>query len=161
MKKQGIFPGILLIGIGLYFLLEELQFSAFKPFYTWPTLLIIIGIAFLARSQSGGDGDSIFPGIILVGLGIHFHAAGRILMWPDHWAVYTIILGVAFMAKWKKTGSGIAAGLILLGLSAFALFYDGLMTWLGFIDRTISWMERFWPVALIALGLYFLFFKKK
>ncbi len=161
MKKQGIFPGILLIGIGLYFLLQELHYTKLEPFYTWPTLLIIIGIAFLARSKSGGDSDSIFPGIVLTGLGIHFHAAGTLPFWPDHWAVYTIILGFAFLAKWKKTGSGIAAGLILLGLSAFALFYDGLMAWLGLIDRTIGWIERFWPAALIALGLYFLFVRKK
>ena len=53
MKNQRIFPGIILIGFGAYFFLQQTGITIFQQFSTWPTLLIIVGIAFLGQGYSG------------------------------------------------------------------------------------------------------------
>ena len=49
MKQQRIFPGIILIGFGAYFYLQQANIVLFQEFFTWPTLLIIVGLAFLGQ----------------------------------------------------------------------------------------------------------------
>ena len=73
MKGQRIFPGIILIGFGLYFFLERAQIHIFTGFYTWPTLFCIVGLAFLLQAYYGKDVHAILPGVILFGFGAHFH----------------------------------------------------------------------------------------
>ncbi|WP_102345371.1 LiaI-LiaF-like domain-containing protein [Bacillus sp. Marseille-P3661] len=161
MKGQSIFPGILLIGVGIYFLADQLKLPIMKSMFTWPTLLIIIGIAFLFQAYLSKEHSSILPGIILTGLGAHFHAKELFNFWPDHWSVYTLIVGIAFIVRHQKTKSGIVPGIILLIISLLGLFYDGIIGWMSYIGDIIGWVESFWPVALIIAGVYLLFFKKK
>lgn len=160
MRHRGVFPGIVLIGTGAYFLLKQLDFPFIEQAFTWPTLLLIIGLAFLAQGYSG-DSDSIFPGVILIGLGIHFHAKVLFAFWPDHWAVYPLIISVAFLLKYQKTKDGLVSGLILFIIGILGLFYADIITWMGWIGKGVKWLETFWPVALIMAGLYFLFIRKK
>lgn len=156
MKKQGFFPGILLIGLGAYFLLDQLKIPILKDIFTWPTLLLLIGIAFLLQAFLAKEKQSIFPGVILTGLGIHFH--GRVLFdfWPDHWAMYTIIVGLAFLIRAQKTKSGIVPGILLIVISLLGLFYDGIISWMSYISLAVNWVETFWPVLLIIIGIYIL-----
>lgn len=160
MKHRGVFPGILLIGIGTYFLLRQLNFPFIEQAFTWPTLLLIIGLAFLAQGYSA-DHSSIFPGIVLTGLGIHFHAMNLFGFWPDHWAIYLLIVGIAFLLKYQKTKNGLVPGLLLFTIGILGLFYDGIIEWMGWIGKGVRWIEAFWPAALIILGIYILFFRKK
>ncbi|WP_456278087.1 LiaI-LiaF-like domain-containing protein [Bacillus sp. AK128] len=161
MKKQSVFPGIVLIGIGLYFLLDQLHFPALQVFYSWPTLLIIIGVAFLAQAYTSRDYQNIIPGFILTGIGIHFHLLSLLSVWPDHWAMFTLIVGIAFLLRYQQTKSGIIPGLLLLVLSIIALFYHEVLGWLGWFGNIVHFIEDYWPVALIAAGIYLLFIKKK
>lgn len=161
MKKQSIFPGILLIGIGLYFLLEQLQFTALQQFYSWPTLLMIIGVAFLAQAYSGRDYQNIIPGFILLGIGTHFHLLNFMPNWPDHWAVYTVIIGIAFLLRYQQTKSGLMPALLLIVISIIALFYHKVSGWLGWIGSIVQIVEDYWAVGLILAGVYILFIKKK
>src|SRR5690625_6389342 len=72
MKKQNIFIAYILIGFGVYFLIKQLNLTLFENFYSWPSFLIIIGIAFLIHSYSFLEYSNIFTGVFLLGLGIHF-----------------------------------------------------------------------------------------
>ena len=159
--KNGIFPGILLIGIGCYFLLKQLNFPFLHAAFTWPTLLIIIGIAFIAQAYLANEYNSIVPGVVLTGLGVHFHAQHYIPFWPDHWAVYTLIVSLALLLKYYKTKNGLVVGIILLVISLLGLFYDGFISWMNWIGELVGWIEKFWPAALIIFGLYLLFFGRK
>lgn len=161
MKKQGVFPGIILIGIGLYFLLDQLHISALKNFYSWPTLLIVIGIAFLAHAYTSREYQSIIPGVILLGIGAHLHLRVMLLFWPNHWAMFTLIIGLAYLLRYQQTKNGLVQGLLLLVLSIIALFYHEVIGWLGWIGSLVGMIEDYWPYGLIAVGLYLLFFKKK
>lgn len=159
MKKQGFFLGIILIGIGVYFLMDQLNIPFLNNLFTWPTLLLIIGIAFLLQGFVAKETQSLFPGTILTGLGIHFHGRELFDFWPDHWAIYTLIVGLAFIIRHQKTKSGIVPGILLLVISLLGLFYDGIIGWMNYIGEAVGWLENFWPVILIIIGVYLLFKK--
>ncbi|UOQ47271.1 DUF5668 domain-containing protein [Gracilibacillus caseinilyticus] len=159
MKKNGL-VAYLLIGIGIYFLLRELRIPVFTDFYSWPTLLILVGAAFLIYAFSIKDYANIFPGVILLGLGIHFHGLNHYAFWLDHWAMFTIIVAIAFLLRGLKTKNGFIPGLILLGISLFAIFADQQPSWFSWINQAMNWLERFWPIILIGLGAYLLLKKK-
>ncbi|WP_078430197.1 LiaI-LiaF-like domain-containing protein [Alkalihalobacterium alkalinitrilicum] len=158
MKKQGIFPGILFIGVGLYFLLQQFDLPFANQLLTWPSILLVIGIAFLCQSYLGHDSGTIFPGVLLVGLGIHFHAIVMFSFWPNHWAMFTLIVGISFLLLYFRTNrDGLIPAIILLVISGFGFFSTDLMHWfVSFFDL----FEGFWPLLLIVLGLFLIFRRK-
>ncbi|GLB58397.1 LiaI-LiaF-like domain-containing protein [Cytobacillus sp. NCCP-133] len=161
MKNQRIFPGIILIGFGAYFFLQQTNFSALLPFYTWPTLLVIVGAAFLFQAYGARDYESILPGVILTGFGLHFHVVNRLEIWPDHIGIFILIIALGFLLRHQKTGTGLFQGILLLILAAMLLFYDRVIEWMGLLENGVSTAWRFWPILLMLIGLYFLIIKKK
>lgn len=75
---------------------NSILYQFFSRFDTWPTILIILGMAFLAQGYLNKQPESILPGGILTGLGIHFHALHHWHNWIDHWGMYTLIVGFSF-----------------------------------------------------------------
>ena len=160
MRKQPTLTAFLLIGIGIYFLLKQLKFPIITDFYSWPTLLIIVGVAFLLHSYMARDYDKLFPGTIILGIGIHYHGLRQYSFWLDHWGIYTIIVGLALLISYQKTKSGLFPGLILLTISFIAIFASNQPTWFYWINEFMALLETFWPIALILFGAYLLFNKK-
>ncbi|QTM99987.1 hypothetical protein ERJ70_12200 [Sediminibacillus dalangtanensis] len=160
MKKQNIFTGFLLIGIGCYFFLQQFQIPFFTDFYSWPTLLMIIGIVFLFHSYFSKEYKNLFPGTILLGLGLHFFGLRHYGFWIDHWGVYPLIIGIAFLIRFQKTKSGLLPGLLLLGIALFAIYSINKPGWFNWINETASLLESFWPLLLIAIGGYLIYRKK-
>lgn len=72
MKQSKTFIGVLLIGFGLFFVLQQYSIPILSRFDTWPTILIILGMAFLAQGYLNKQPESILPGGILTGLRLHF-----------------------------------------------------------------------------------------
>lgn len=161
MKKQHALLGFILIGIGVYFLLKKLHFPILTDFYSWPTLLILIGLAFLLHGYFSKDYTKLFPGTIVLGLGIHFHGLNHYLFWIDHWGVYLLILSTAYLVRFQKTKSGLFPGLILLFLALFSIFTSKIPNWFPWINKPINMVEEFWPVLLIIIGVFLLIRKSK
>ncbi|MGW8901901.1 LiaI-LiaF-like domain-containing protein [Heyndrickxia sporothermodurans] len=162
MKNQKIFPGIILLGFGLYFFLtQNNHVTMLKEYLTWPTLLIIVGIAFLGQGYGGKDAESILPGVILVGFGLHFHIAGKLAIWPDHIGVFILIISLGFLLRYQKTGNGLFHGILFLFISIVLLFDDEVLKWMGLLENKAASIINFWPFLLIAIGLYLLFIKRK
>lgn len=161
MKKQGTVPGILLTGIGLYFLLQQMNFQMFPGFYSWPTLLAIAGLALTVHAYSAGDHANILPGITLLGIGLHFHIIHYLAFWPDHLGAFMLILSLGFLLRYQKTRNGLFPGLLLLVISLFIIFNNQIMGKLLWLKQGMSLLWNFWPVLLIASGLYLLFIRKK
>ncbi|TCP32219.1 hypothetical protein EV207_101197 [Scopulibacillus darangshiensis] len=159
MKKQNLFIGVIIIGIGLLFLFDQWQIPFLQELNYWPMFLVIVGLAFLIQSLFSKDKNNIFPGVILLGLGIHFYFRAFIPIWPDSWAVYTLIIGVAFLAlHFGAKKKGLFTGTVLCLLSLLVLLAE--MSSMVF-HRYLPSITQLWPVALILVGLYFLFGKKK
>ncbi|ARI76908.1 LiaI-LiaF-like domain-containing protein [Halobacillus mangrovi] len=156
MKKQNSLTGFLLVGLGLYFLIRQFNIPFLSQFYSWPTLLIIVGVAFLLHSYLTKDYANIFTGALLLGFGIHFHGLNHFPFWIDHWSVYLLIIGIAILLRYQKTKSGLIPALILVGLGLFALLVPTTPSWFTSIQMIFQWIERFWPVVLILFGFYML-----
>ena len=161
MKNQNMIPGIILIGFGVYYYLQQIGLTLFDQFYTWPTLMAIVGVAFITQGYRGRDYDAILPGVIFLGFGIHLHVVGRLEIWPDHLGAFILIIALAFLLRYQKTGIGLFHGILFLILATLLLFYDQISSWLGTLEGGVAFIWRFWPVALILIGAYLLFFKRK
>lgn len=160
MRNQRLFPGMILLGFGTYFFLQQIQIPMLQPFYTWPTLLIIVGSAFLIQGYGAKDYEAILPGVILAGFGLHFHIVNRLDIWPDHIGSFILIIALGFLLRYLKTGAGLFQGLLFLILAILLLFYDSILGWLGILQNSVSSVWRFWPLLLIAAGLFFLMKRK-
>jgi hypothetical protein len=162
LKNQQIFPGIILIGFGAYFLLQQSGITIFQTFFTWPTLLIIVGTAFLGQGYSANDSEAILPGVILVGFGLHFHFVGNVTFWPNNnIGMLFLIISLGFFLRFQKTSSGLFQAFLFLILAVLLLYYDKIANYLEFVQNGMSLVWKFWPVLLILIGIYFLFKKKK
>lgn len=129
--------------------------------YTWPTLLTIVGIGFLAQAYGLKQYEFIFPGIILAGLGIHFHVAQKLEIWPDHVGVFLLIVSLGLLLTYVKTGTGLLQGILFLCVAVLTLFFDRLEEWALQQNYDLSLVSNLWPFLFIAIGLYLLISKRK
>ena len=105
LKKKSVLSGVIFIGFGVYFLLQQYNIHPFTDFHTWPTLLLIVGLGFIAQGYGGKDYDNILPGVVLTGLGIHFHVVNKLAVWPDHTGVFLLVIALGLLLKYVKTGN--------------------------------------------------------
>lgn len=152
--KQGIFPGTLIAGIGLYFLSKQWAVPFIGEMDALPAFLLIIGIAFFLQRK---EPYALFSGVVICGIAIHYYASGNISNWPAIWVVYLLSIGVGFILQYNKTKhSGLWLGAALTILALIALFASRTN---GIFREIIQYTERFWPVILILVGGYLI--KKK
>ncbi|WP_226583460.1 LiaI-LiaF-like domain-containing protein [Halobacillus litoralis] len=159
MNKNHSLVGFMLIGLGVYFLLRHLNIPELSPFYSWPSLLVIIGLSFLIHSYMLKDYSNLFTGGLIFGLGVHFLGVQQLSFWIDHWGVYLLIIGGAFLLQYQKLRKGLLPGLILVGIGAFSLWAPTNPGWFSWIQKLFLLIENFWPFVLIIFGVYLL--KKK
>jgi hypothetical protein len=161
MKKNNIFSGIILLGIGCYLLLQQLSIPVFTNFYSWQTLIIIVGIAFLVQAYVESNPGSILPGIILVGFGFHFHSLNQLSFWPKQPGTLLLVIGLGMLFTYFKTKNGLIPSIVLLFVSLLFLNYSRFMGWLDFFEGGFSFILNYWPLLVIGIGFYLLFIKKK
>lgn len=161
MKNQRIFPGVIFIGVGAYFFLQQSGFSIGKQFFTWPTLLIIVGIAFLGQGYWEKEYESILPGVIFLGFGLHFQFLNRYPFWANHVGSFVLIIALGYLLRYQKTHSGLFQATLFFILAMFLLFYDNMTAYFGLLQSKVSIIWKFWPLLIMAIGAYFLFKRKK
>ncbi|KYD16261.1 MAG: hypothetical protein C6P37_03675 [Caldibacillus debilis] len=159
--KGNWFPGAVLIGFGLYAFFQHSSYHPPFPVFTWPTILLIIGAAFLIHAYSGKDYEMILPGVILAGIGAHFHAARYFSLEANDTGIYFLIIAFGFFLLHLKTKKGLLYGWLFFTIAVFQLFYGKILDLFGRIENQIVQLSSFLPLALIAIGLYFLLFKRK
>lgn len=160
MKKQ-MFPGIVLIGFGLYFFLQKFTIPVPAAVFSWPTILLIVGVALLIQAYRGGDFQLIVPGVLLVGLGVHFHLAQQWNIQFDLIGVIILFLALGFFLAAKKTKSSSLYSWIFVGVALIQLFSAKLFSFLQLTPEQIGSFQSLWPIVLIIIGSYLFFFKKK
>lgn len=160
MKGQRIFPSIILIGFGLFYFLQD-TLSPLLPIFHWPSILAIVGIAFLVQSYAGKDYGLILPGVLFIGLGIHFHVAEYWNIQLDHIGVIILFISLGFFLLYQKTGAGLFYGWLFLVLASLQLFSESIFQWLESIETKLTNFYSLWPILIILVGFSLLFFKRK
>lgn len=95
-----IVVGVLVIGLGLLFLLDNLGFISVRyTFRFWPTILVIFGL--LKISQSHTRSGYVLGGImVLLGVSWTLKAMGLVYVnWSMLWPLVIIAVGVAVVSK--------------------------------------------------------------
>ncbi|MFJ7974721.1 LiaI-LiaF-like domain-containing protein [Peribacillus sp. NPDC096379] len=161
MKTQRIFPGIILLGFGLYFLLQQYNLVLFEGFFNWPTVLCIIGAAFLGEAYGGKQFQAILPGVILFGTGLHYHLVDHLAFWPNHIGVLQLIVAIGFLMQASKTKSSLTKGILLLIIAIITVYYDQLISKFGLSETALANSASYWPFLVMGIGIYILFIKKK
>lgn len=161
MKKQPLLSGVILFGFGIYFLLQQYHFTLIEEFYTWPTLLVIVGGGFLVQAYIGKAYEAILPGVVLTGIGVHFHITNNLDVWPDHTGIFLLVIALGLLLTYVKTGAGMIQGILFLLAAILILFFDKLTEWVSLNGHNIAIISKIWPFIFIIFGAYLLFFSKK
>jgi hypothetical protein len=110
-NHRGVFPGTLLLLLGLFFLLMEVGVLEDSMEDLWPLILIILGVsfvmAFLFQPREWGH---LIPGGILIVIGLLFFLWNyRFISWRTMdnifhwWPVILVILGVWLLSGRKRS----------------------------------------------------------
>src|SRR5699024_2237353 len=142
------------------YLLHHLDFAFLQDYYSWPTLLVIIGVVFLIHSYKENEFQHIFTGTLLIGLGIHFHGLEQYDFWLDHWSVFSLIVGLALLMRFFHTHKGLVLSCILFGASIIMIFSISLSDLFDWIYDVVYFLESFCSISLIVIRVYYLRFKK-
>lgn len=152
MRNRTMIGGIILIILGAFFLLKQLNVPLIEQISSWQLILIGIGLFFvvIAITDRKRDG-AIFPGVILLGLGIHYLGLELWSSWPTHWAVFTFIVSLAFFAQFliARNKGSLTPAFILLAVTLFST------VWNDFLHE-IPW-PYVWPILLIGVGIIMMF----
>ncbi|NIR51432.1 hypothetical protein GWO43_22905, partial [candidate division KSB1 bacterium] len=156
-RERSLIPGVILILLGLYFLLDRLNVFYFRWEYLYPLILLGLGVLFLVAIFTKKDKGAAFPATILLILGLFFFLRNYGLLpyefylyyIEDYWPIFLIAFGLGFLVlfsvKPEDWGVLIPGGILLFFGVVFLLRNMRLFYWRDFAD--------FWPVILIAIGL--------
>jgi uncharacterized membrane protein len=161
MKKQSVFYGIMFVGLAVFLLLDQLESPLTAKLYSWPSVLLLVGIAMIVQAYKSQDFQQLLPGMILMTLGIHFHAVALFAFWPKHLGMVLLMIAISALLSSRKNKSSFLQGLFLFILAMIMMFSDQLKAWTALLEQNANNVWKFWPLLLLIIGLYLLFFKRK
>ncbi len=151
-KRGSPIPGLILIALGIFFLLANLDVFSIHGELVWTYVLIFLGISFwigyfFDRSQVG----RLMPGCVLLTLGLLFHYTSThgwdtiSILWPFFLLAPAFGFYAMFIFGPRDRSLLVPAGILTI-LAAVFLFQN--------YDRDIRFI---WPVVLIAIGVLLLY----
>jgi hypothetical protein len=160
MRKRGtVLLALLLILLGSYLLLAQLELGLPSWRVVWPVLPLAGGVALLIGPlfDPESDPDQVFLGTaaVLTSLVFFFITLGPLTYGSlgEWWPVFVLIGGVAFLTQWIAAGfrdwDALFLGLVALSVGAAASAIA--LQLLG--PRTREILPRLWPIILILGGL--------
>lgn len=106
-------PGLILLGLGVVFLLRELDIIEGDIFFQgwWAWILIVLGLSELIRARRAGDVDSGVT-LVLLGTWLYLVMTGwHQLTFRNSWPVVLVAVGAGMVARsiaahWLPEGRG-------------------------------------------------------
>lgn len=160
MREFRYFSSITLIGFGLFYYLKSIQFAPLLPYYTWATLSIILGIAFIIQARSGGQTDYLLPGVMFLGYGLHHYLTAKMEIIPDEWTVIFLLIALGLLLIAIKKGTGKGAGIMFLAIAIIFIFQEKIRNSLGLSPDMIQNIDKYWPLLFVIIGVLILYKKK-
>ncbi|QQK77131.1 hypothetical protein HUG15_17145 [Salicibibacter cibarius] len=159
MKSSQVFPGMVFIGAGIYFLTHLFVPALASQWMTWETLLIWLGLALSIDGFLSKSGSALLPGVFMVGIGIHFHATGLYPNWPSHIGTLAVFFGIACLIAFLRTKKDfLFAGVLSICIGGLFLFFEPVVERITEASESFSFI---WPLLLLAFGVFLLFKGKR
>jgi len=156
-KRGSLAVGLILILLGGLFLLGQLvpglqQWVDVQ--FTWPLIVIGVGVIFFLVSLLAGVPDLAVPASIIAGIGCLLYwqnETGNWSSWAYAWTLIPGFAGVGVILAGllaRRTGKALREGInmIITSLIIFLIFSSFLGGWNIF--------GAYWPVLLILLGIW-------
>ncbi|MFQ5825000.1 MAG: LiaI-LiaF-like domain-containing protein [bacterium] len=156
-REKSYIPGIILIVIGTFLLLHQLDVFYLRWRNIFPIILLALGTLFFISIITRKDKGAAFPATVLIVLGLFFFLRNYgyfsvdyyFYEWEEFWPIFLIAFGLGFIVlyffKPEDWGVLIPGGVLLFFGVLFFLRTTGLFYWRDFAD--------FWPLILIAIGI--------
>jgi predicted membrane protein len=99
--NHGIIPALIVIGVGVLFLLSNLDIFHIRELWRyWPVLLIAAGLAKLVDAESDGGRSSGAVLLVVGGLFLANNLGFVRLTWHDFWPL--ILIGAGLLMLWNR-----------------------------------------------------------
>lgn len=150
-RKGSIVGGVILVLLGGLFLAAQLIPGFYRGF-SWPLIIVGIGVIFLIAAAISRVGPLAVPACILAGIGgilYYQNLTGNWASWSYMWALIPGFVGIGtilsdLLSPLPHMGT---AGWTLILISLIMFFIFGAAFGLG------GDLSKYWPVLLIVLGL--------
>jgi hypothetical protein len=173
-KRSGVVngTGLVLVGVGLFFLLTQLlDAGGHGRTVTWPFLIIIPGLLFFAGMVVSGPVGGLLavPGsvITMVGLILLYQATfDHYASWAYAWGLIHTALGIGMTidGAWHGVGARIRTGqrITVIGAALFVIgfvFFELILNISGMASTALG--RSIGPLLLIAAGLYLVLYPSR
>ena len=156
-ERSRLGVGVLLLIVGIYFLAAQF-IPALGDWinieFSWPLIVIGVGILLLLIGLMSGEPDMAVPACIVGGIGgilYYQNITGRWDTWAYAWTLIPGFIGVGILLSALLGGHSrgdISGGIWMLIISAILFLIFG--SFLG----NLKLLGEYWPVLLILLGLW-------
>ena len=158
--RKNVFGGILVIVLGLFLLAWQIIpgfRTLFGDWFSWPMIIIAVGLFFLLAAALSGVGPLSIPGCIVGGIGLLLawqNATGNWESWAYAWPLIPGFVGLGLFISSlidQESRALRSVGLVMMMVAAlvFIVFWS-------FFDHNLN-AGIIWPVVLIIVGIYMLF----
>lgn len=154
MDRRNLTLGVVLLGVGVYFLLwKSFQLSGPGP------ILLLLGAIFLTLSALRRFRGPLLPGGVLLGLGTGFLLQDALSDVAPRWATLIFFMGWGFllvalldqMAGRERRPVPLIPGTILIVIALIAVLARH-----ADLTEPVQVLLRLWPWALVAAGVVLL-----
>lgn len=160
MTNQKYFVSTTLILLGTYYLLLMFNITSIEALSTWAVAITIFGIAFISQANKGRQGDLYLPGLLLLGMGLYYSFDWLSNFWPSEISAIITGTGVALLFHSFHKKSSYAIGLITTFVGILMTFQEKFLVIESLFDKSVDFLNTFWPLIVIGAGIYILTRKK-
>ena len=158
-RGGSIIVGLILILLGGWFLVSQLYPDLavwFDIDFSWPLILVGVGLLLLVMGVGLGAPGMAVPASIVGGIGLMMYwqnATGNWESWAYTWTLIPGFVGIGILLQGLLEGNfrqafGAGGTMVVISLVLFLIFASLLGGW--------QFLGPYWPVLLILLGLFML-----
>ncbi len=155
-SNRSIVPGMVLIFLGVYFLLQQLEIIDFGWIHVYPLLMLLIAGRNYHAFRSTGARNALFWASFFGLPGVFFllRNFGLLPFWPIEtvWPVFVLAAGIGFCALfWMQSRDVVDLFIGVIFFAGGILIFANNLLW-----PQLDLENFFWPVVLIVIGILLL-----
>ena len=158
-QRSALVGGIILILLGVIFLVSQVApgLWSWVDAFSWPLFVVGAGVLLLIIGVLTNTPGMAVPACIVGGIGLLLYwqnQTGNWESWAYAWALIPGFVGVGtiLMGLWQGRWADVRGGIWLVAISAILFVVFGSFMG-GLFGGNLGIIAKWWPLALIALGI--------